>query len=757
MHDSSKIRRIAVASLLVSLALFFVAILRHPIYSSSPNPFPPKTNVNPPIPIEMTPVEMSATKATLKLDGTGGAKILNEADWVSLSLATYGRSAAISRIKIIDLVSQAVLFEAVNLTHEDNQAIRLFRVNRDRPGIEYSGSKFSILAETSPGARLAVWARDVNITESSSTGEIMRPNSYPNLSLIGYWVTDMAPSGISRLDSLEYIWDGVPVKASLISAGLLLLFSAYFLAKGSRHFQFFACLIFFCISIIYGVVTPPFQAPDEPDHFLKFAEIKNSQQLVSSALALARRGHLESIKSNPEVFFSKEYQEKPSTSYWDANIAATGDLAVRSPVASKVWPLLAGLINTTSAAQTLIILRLLNILVLTLGFLVFIRSIPSHLQALGLGLVLTIPTLPFFGMHWSNHNFIIAVALAGSGLFLRGLVGSRLRLKEFFIWGLLSGLAFISGVTGIVLWLFFSVVVALFLMTSYKASFALLAASIFSLSADLVIFSCATESYWGRPLQILNQILDLSGIMGKWFQLPVLLILGQTIFMLVTALGAFLRGRVKSWHRIVSLLSTQKFAMVCLGIWIYWLFRTALMPTSFLPNIEYTNHGLTSLQYGLKTIKVFAKTVGFGVSDWYLSQTFWGGFGWLETMPPQWFIRLMRLWPTIGITMILVLGVRGFSRRSLQWLLALSAPLIMYVFLLAASSMRLPANLHGRYMIGFYLMFLGVTWLGFIDLHRLVGARSKRKMEIFISSLAILTHFYCWHHLLGRYFGPISL
>ena len=136
-----------------------------------------------------------------------------------------------------------------------------------------------------------------------------------------------------------------------------------------------------------------------------------------------------------------------------------------------------------------------------------------------------------------------------------------------------------------------------------------------------------------------------------------------------------------------------------------------------------------------------------------LVKTFWGGFGWLDSMPDEPFFHLMRLGPTLGIFLLLIFASNGRSIKSWAWLHIGAIVSAIYLMLLAIGTFRVPANLHGRYMIGFYLVMLSFSWLGFLELYKYLSPSKRQFMIQFLITLALATHVYCWCHLLVRYFG----
>jgi hypothetical protein len=142
--------------------------------------------------------------------------------------------------------------------------------------------------------------------------------------------------------------------------------------------------------------------------------------------------------------------------------------------------------------------------------------------------------------------------------------------------------------------------------------------------------------------------------------------------------------------------------------------------------------------------------------DFLLFTSFWAGFGWLDTIPPQWFLSLLALLAgAVSVGTLLHLARRRQVRRFL-WLLALglgsAGSLVVFTF----ATQDLPMALQGRYLIGWYMVILTVlgSWLALADR----SSATPGPPTALLSRGAVLlivagsVHAYCLCFILARYF-----
>jgi hypothetical protein len=137
--------------------------------------------------------------------------------------------------------------------------------------------------------------------------------------------------------------------------------------------------------------------------------------------------------------------------------------------------------------------------------------------------------------------------------------------------------------------------------------------------------------------------------------------------------------------------------------------------------------------------------------DHLLSSSFWAGFGWLDAIPPDWFIGTLSaltgsalvalLWYMRKNRMTAGLVVFGFVAAGF------AATLTLYAYLTKAF-----ADLHGRYLIGLYLSVLLLGWL--LPALKPAGEKPRtwRVRCLLMFTLCIAAHAYSLYFILHRYF-----
>jgi hypothetical protein len=145
----------------------------------------------------------------------------------------------------------------------------------------------------------------------------------------------------------------------------------------------------------------------------------------------------------------------------------------------------------------------------------------------------------------------------------------------------------------------------------------------------------------------------------------------------------------------------------------------------------------------------------FRHSSTFLSDSFWVGFGWLDTMPGDEFVAL--LVTSTGVSLIAwylhIAATKDWRRALWMFMFAVgsAATLAFYAF----SAKQIVSNLHGRYLMPWYLPAVAVFWLpvGLTiegPLRRLFPGGGAR--AILILALIVFVHAYSLSFILRRYF-----
>jgi hypothetical protein len=550
---------------------------------------------------------------------------------------------------------------------------------------------------------------------------------------------------------VSYIWtDGVWLNILLTVAFLFL--SIFVLGFSGNSRKTFFILILTGISILYCVICPPFQAPDEPDHFLTLTAARSFDSLTNEALTLAQRSLFQEIKFRQDVHFSAEDVNNPSSADWASHVSVAHSLEHRSPLAFFLWKHLPDALGDLDASNALLTLRLFNATLLAFSFALFIWLTPKEILAPLCLLIIAIPTLPFFSMHWSNYILLIGPTIVSIGFLIRGIYGTQMKPYYFFIWGLISCLLFASGVAGVPGWFANYLLAAFVIILTNAPSLGFINMTAFVATGALFIIPLSGSSFLHPVMVAFNTIpiVNKTQLTTSSFAFALIIC---SVFSVIAVTATTWVARKFEAIVLTGLRYIPWIARLELLLFILFCLTSLKVAVSPIPDIETGTNNLSGISYAAKAIKVMIASLGLGASDGLLVKTFWGGFGWLDSMPSEAFFHLMRLGPTIGICLLLAFASTGRAAKSWVWLHLGALVSGLYLILLAVGTSRAPANLHGRYMVGFYLIMLSFAWLGFLELYRSLSPNRRQLMVNILVTVALATHVYCWCHLLVRYFG----
>jgi hypothetical protein len=118
----------------------------------------------------------------------------------------------------------------------------------------------------------------------------------------------------------------------------------------------------------------------------------------------------------------------------------------------------------------------------------------------------------------------------------------------------------------------------------------------------------------------------------------------------------------------------------------------------------------STAEYSREALVTMATAFRITQTDFLLSASFWGGFGWLDAIPPEGFLATLVLLTGLAFAALLVeIGRRRDGRKTL-WLLGLATGWASALAVHAIAAHKAGINLNGRYLIGWYLSVLVVAW-----------------------------------------------
>ena len=203
------------------------------------------------------------------------------------------------------------------------------------------------------------------------------------------------------------------------------------------------------LGILYAVLVPPLQAPDEPAHFLAFGQVVGRPELRDQMLDLARLGHAGRLVFREDERIRPFDVGRPFATAGEAETIPTPPTERESITTLWWWRALGLVMPAANAAVTLLWLRLANAALFAFAFglasvCVILAGRPTvavpHLAVL---VLLLVPTLPFFGMHAAEYAVVtslyVFVAAVSAGFWFDTPRAHLLGLPLGVGWALLMG------------------------------------------------------------------------------------------------------------------------------------------------------------------------------------------------------------------------------------------------------------------------------------------------------------------------------
>ncbi|MSU35428.1 MAG: hypothetical protein EXS36_09995 [Pedosphaera sp.] len=591
---------------------------------------------------------------------------------------------------------------------------------------------------------------------------------------LGQWIFPLTEPAVSRWELLKSIWTLTDHPALLLRlllwGGVLVVVGTSFLAWGliqrDAPTSWFAVagigMLLTGLGWLHTGISPPFQPPDEPVHFISYAKHIGQTNLATAALTLAQRAHMERLRYRAFETFAAEHAHKPLTSGWAQSITTTEDMRSRSPIASSAWKLLGQFLDHESPAITLLELRAADSLIVglagavSLALLAFARPV-RELQVIVLGWLM-IPALPFFGMHVSNYVWIIAFALAGSAAGSAALWTPSREPAVAVLFGVAigGGLHVSRNAFPFVIW-------SVGLLALHTAAFrhdpsesnstAKRQSALFWLALGVSCLSfgiLGTREYEElliRQLHFPAGVIRLIGGPG--------VMLGA--LMLLLAVAGF------SWDSVVSRLALPTaspgregvrrmsrwgsiFGIVVCGALVV---MPLLFPQVELPTIE--GWYPTPPTYAARALAALLTSFGVGSHDLYTVSSVVGGFGGPDTFLPAAAFSLFGIFVLGGFALLFVEGFRS-HRNGIAGRAAWCVFCWMVAFVVVSvGCLALRFNIYGRYLISLYICLVGLAAPGWIFVWQRPADRAIVAAVALVIALSL--HTYTFVYLLERYFG----
>ena len=541
------------------------------------------------------------------------------------------------------------------------------------------------------------------------------------LAVRGLRVTTPRTLTRNRIALLAHLWNVTPnvLWARLRGIGVVVFAGVLLLVwrtppSATRRWQIAratagAALLMTGLALAHAILFPPLQAPDEPDHLLSLAARHGDAAMAAETEALARKTHFQRIRHNAEQHFREVDIMRPWPVAWDEEIRV--ELVGRSPLTEWWWDLV-GMRHGQSVPHLLWQLRRANAVFfgLAAGLAVCVMSLTmttATAAALILAL-LAVPTLPFFGAHFSDTAVIVAVSLLvaasiaglvieggpthwlgvplGASLVLTLLAGRRM-------WPLLPAIAAVLVAhaltsrqprrTATQFLVFWGSVAALFAIALWSAERA-------------GVLAYGTELVSTRFPEALRPIA--APIVARlWLAAGIPLLLG-----VVDWITDRMKWQSPLMRHVATAIAIACAAWLAVGLASSWFVAYATTP-------QIISGGDDPVAYVRRVFATMAVPFRIGHHDQLLSLLFWGGLGWVDTSPPEWVINLV-ITATAGVAVWALLQSARAGAGRVMRIVALVAGLAASLAVFAIGSFSLTYALYGRYLIGWYLLIVMTVW-----------------------------------------------
>jgi hypothetical protein len=588
-------------------------------------------------------------------------------------------------------------------------------------------------------------------------------------SLRGSFIDEYRTSGVRVITLLEHMWQLgerswylrallSAAAAAIVAATLLCPLAALPVrARPAAAWRGAAAagLLAAGLSVVFAIVVPPFQAPDEPNHFLGFMNLGHRQEQRPDADQWAKTTHFNQLRFNGSERFRPVDARQPQETIWAD--ASPSDFDRRSST-TAAWRAVAWLTRDQPLPVAFLALRLMHAAMLGAAFAagVFVVVIGARAPFRQLVFVplLLAPTLPFFGMQVSNHAFLTsAYVLVACGVVLVFLGGPRSYLAGVLL-GVGMALGIVAGRSSLPLLPLVAAVIGMRLIQPTAApddrrgavvfwsGIALSLAGVHLLRADI------------PPERIAAVLAGLTGparAAGALIAWPVpfglaACLTGLLIELRLSASTLLRSDRPRGSGALARGLAFMAVAGLCVE-----LAASLFVTYPHVPSVDLLNRPPAG-QY-LASVMATAATPRLRDPDLLLTVSFWGGFGWLDRLLPSWAVALYTALTAGGLIALLVIIARArdavLFARGVVLMIGAAASLAVY----AVGTLYFSPDIHGRYLIGLYLAGLGVCGSPIM----LVPERSSGAASGFSRTFVLLTTLGAMYaavfwFVIGRYF-----
>jgi hypothetical protein len=691
---------------------------------------------------------------------------------VRLLVGTYDTKPSLDRGELVVAGTDCVYRTMPGARFPNNELLTFVRSAGCVPGRGAPTGELRLVLQFDEPGRAALWADGPPAAGIPEHALVIADRSVAETDrrpLVRGFLVDVYPANrLSRVKLLAYVWHVSPSARWIwmaVAGSTALLWIGVFLlsvraglvpARG----RVVACRMAggFCaaaaLSLAYGVIVPPFQAADEPNHFVGFAAFIHRAGMDVEAGQWARLGHFERIQFRPDEHFGPGDMEAPGIPWDDGTVP---DASMRGAAVEWLWRAVPSLVRVLPAPKLLLALRLIDAVVFSTAVALFFGIVTAaghgrwpELLAIPIFLV---PTLPFFATTVSNYGLLVSayvVLAAGIVLDLRDRDGAAAAgpiIGAAWMAAALTSRSSLPLAPFVAAWLIGRLVVG-HRVNPWRSA---------------VIYWVGATAFLGAGVWLANQdyLRTVSGVARQtlpWPIAPVLLAVVARPWLLIAAglAAAGLEYRLSSTLRRMSGSSGRALilrAATATGLLVLvMLAGSAVLHYPTLPAIETASPPRPAV-YVRSVMAAGATMFRVAHPDLLTSVSFWGGFGWLDTLLPPAFVSALACASGLAFAALMFVLARAGSVRALT---RVGLAILGYAASLAAYALSVivitPADLHGRYLIGLYLCMLAIAWSS-VELF-VEGAPAQRADAVRIGCGAafVAVHVFSLGVILKRYF-----
>jgi hypothetical protein len=213
-----------------------------------------------------------------------------------------------------------------------------------------------------------------------------------------------------------------------------------------------------------------------------------------------------------------------------------------------------------------------------------------------------------------------------------------------------------------------------------------------------------------------------------------------------TAMAPVLAAGSAAVARVVAGLAAAAIVMSFIGS-LWWTYPT-------VDNLQGQSL-MAARQYVMQVETTMATMFRLVHPSLLLSASFWVGFGWLDTLPNEAFSSFLVALTGLSLVGLLAHVAITADVRRLVWLIVFASGSAATLAAYALSAHQIPVNLHGRYLLGWYVSVVAVMWTfpAIADGARLGRLRNRvpiSRPAVFVGLWLVNAYALCF--IVGRYF-----